>query len=182
VPRPRALGPAALEVEVADDAAVGEDPVVVAQVVTTHRLRSRGRPVVRVVEEEPEAAPASAVGADAGDEVRVVPLVDEDEVCAVEGRAQVERRELVLDALESREGAAELVERRLPLLGQEAQAAPAAARLVDGHFVAALRQLTDDPAQEVGVPVVPVGDERVVEEDGAHQLPAAAGWRERSSS
>src|SRR5947209_2000467 len=57
VPGPRAVGPAAVEVDVADDATESEDAVVVTQVVRRHRLRLRRGPVVRVVEEQAVARP-----------------------------------------------------------------------------------------------------------------------------
>jgi hypothetical protein len=50
----------------------------------------------------------------------------------------------------------------------EVPAAPAVTRLEDTDVVAEREQLTRDPAEEVRVAVVPVGDERVVEERDLH--------------
>jgi len=168
MPGPGAGGPAAFEVDAADHLAVGEDAVVVGEVEALHLLRRRGGAVVGVVEEQAVPAVAGAVGADPLDQLGLVPLVDEDEVGVVEGGIEVEAPRVVGGALEVGEGAGEVVERRLALLAEEVFAAPAIGRLVDRHLVPALLQLGDDPAEEVGVAVVPVGDQRVGEVGDLH--------------
>jgi hypothetical protein len=60
-------------------------------------------------------------------------------------------------------------QRPLAVVADEVRAAPAVARLVHAHLVPAREQLGDDAAQEVRVAVVPVGGERVDEEDDPHQ-------------
>jgi hypothetical protein len=168
VPGPRAPRPAALDIDAPDDLAEGEHAVVCAQVEAGHRARLRGRAVVRVVKEQPVAARALAVRADAGDELRVAPLVHEHEIGAVERHVEVERRQVVGRARELRERAREVLLARAPVLRHEIRPAPSAGGLEHAHVVAAIEQLGRDAAQEVRVAVVPVADQRVAEDDDPH--------------
>jgi hypothetical protein len=172
VPGPGAGGPAAFDVDAADHLAVGEDAVVVEEVVAGHLLRGGGGAVVGVVEEQLVAVVPGAVGADPGDQLGLVPLVDEDEVGLVEGGVDVEFPRVVGSGLEVREGAGELAQRLLAVLALEVGAAPAVGRFVDRHLVPAVLQLGGDAAEEVGVAVVPVGDQRVGEDDDLHACSA----------
>ena len=59
--------------------------------------------------------------------------------------------------------------------GEQLAAAPAVCRFICGDLVAARLQLSGDAAEEVGVAVVPVGNQRMAEDDGAHvSIPARA--------
>jgi hypothetical protein len=149
----------------------------VAQVVANHLARRGHRPVVGVVEQQPEVPAGRALAADRAHERGVVPLVHEHEVGAVERAVEVERRDrLVLagDGVHPRERAADVGQRLAPAVGDQVLAAPAVARLVADHLVAAIEQLGHDPAQEVRVAVVPVRQQRVAED---HDLHAATSVR-----
>lgn len=59
--------------------------------------------------------------------------------------------------------------------GEQLVTAPAVGRFIRCHLVAARLQLPGDAAEEVRVAVVPVGDQRVTEDDGARvAIPARA--------
>ena len=64
------------------------------------------------------------------------------------------------------------------MVADEVGAAPAGGGLEGADLVALGHQLAGDAAQEVGVAVVPAGDERVAEDDDPH----AAGLRLRAAS
>jgi hypothetical protein len=168
VPGPAPLAPAAGEVEFSKDFAEGEDAVVVCQVVGAHRFGLGDGAVVGVVEEEAEAAFVFAVLADALDEGVVVPFVNEDQVGAGEGVVEVERLEVVGEAGEVGVGVVEFMDGFFAVFFAEVFDAPGVAGLIDADVVAAREELADDSAKEVGVAVVPVGDEGVIEEDDAH--------------
>jgi hypothetical protein len=59
------------------------------------------------------------------------------------------------------------------VLGLEVEPAPGVVRLVHLEAVAALEQLVADAAQEMGVAVVPVGDQRMTEHYDAHAVSTA---------
>ena len=124
--------------------------------------------MVRVVEQEREAARALAAEADPADEGRLVPLVHQHDVCTVGRRLDVELLRVVEDGPQLGKGAAELVHGAEAVLLEKVAAAPAVARLEDAHGVAAPHELARDAAQEMRVAVVPVGDDRVVEERDVH--------------
>ena len=54
------------------------------------------------------------------------------------------------------------------VLGPQVLHAPGVGRLVDADVVPAQQELAGDAAEEVGVAVIPVGDERVIEQDDLH--------------
>jgi hypothetical protein len=53
-------------------------------------------------------------------------------------------------------------------VGKQIRATPSIGWLIQTHIVAARLQLGDDAAQKVCVTVIPVGNERVIEERKAH--------------
>jgi hypothetical protein len=79
VPRPRARGPPLAQVHLPHRLAEREHAVVRRQVVGAHRRRVGDRPVVRVVEDEPEAPARGAPPPRRRDERVLVPLVHEHE-------------------------------------------------------------------------------------------------------
>ena len=135
-----------------------------------HRRGLRGGAVMRVVEEELIAAGCAAMLADATHELAIVPLVHEDDVGAGECRGDVELREVVADRAKRGERAAEIVERFFSVIGDEVLHAPGIERLVDDDVVIAREELRNDAAQEVRVAVVPVGNQRVVEQRKFHRV------------
>src|SRR3979490_2180056 len=61
------------------------------------------------------------------------------------------------------------------LLTQVAQA-PAVRGLKHLHMLPERHQLTDDPAQEVRVAMIPIGNQRVIEKNEPHILPLRPGF------
>jgi hypothetical protein len=122
--------------------------------------------VVGVVEQQTEAAAGAAPPADRRHHLGLVPFVDQHQVDAVEHAVECdgEPGRVVGDADEAGVGAGEGRQRCLTVVGEQVVAAPAVLGLVHHHPGAARLQLGDDAAQEVGVAVVPVRHERVVEE------------------
>src|SRR5690606_4068404 len=94
--------------------------------------------------------------------------VNKDDVDAVQHGVEIEGVEPVVAPDDVRKGRAERGERRRPMLGKKVPAAPAVLRLVDADLVAAAPQLADNTAEEMGVPVIPVRNDRVIEEGEAH--------------
>ena len=62
----------------------------------------------------------------------------------------------------------ELVQRSGALFGDEVRAAPGISGFVDRDLVAGAQEFRGDAAQEVGVAVVPIRNERMVEKDNLH--------------
>ncbi len=170
VPGPGVLGPASLAVEVGKDLAEGQDAVEVGQVVAGHGLGVGDGAVVGVVEEEAVGSIAGVMAADAGDESGVVPFVDEDQLYAVEGGVEIEREGVVAAAFESGVGFAEGFEGFWAVLGEEVFQAPGVAGFVDAEVVAAEEEFGGDAAEEVGVAVVPVGQERMIKQGNPHRF------------
>jgi hypothetical protein len=170
VPGPGARRPPLAQVEVADHAAEREDAVVARQVVGGHGLAGGRHAVVRIMEEQAVAAGVVlAVLADAPHQRVIVPLVDQDEIGAVQGPVDIQSLEVVPDAPEPGIGGLEPFQGELAVrLGEEVPQAPGIARLEDPHVVAAGQKLAGDAAQEVRVAMVPVRQQRVDEEDDAH--------------
>jgi hypothetical protein len=136
-----------------------------------------------VVKEKPVAgARAGPVAPDRADELRVVPLVHEDQVRAVERRVEVERRGRVAEALDAGVERAEAVEGPRPVVLFQVDPAPRVLGLVDPHRVAPAGQLGRHAAQKVGVAVVPVREDRVVEHHDAHRVLLAHGLASRRTS
>src|SRR4051812_43688646 len=96
--------------------------------------------------------------ADAAHELGLVPFVNQHDVRAVQCRVKIELVEFVAMRVEKRKGALEIVDRFLPMLGEEILIAPRIARLVDVDAVTALEQLRGDAAQEVRVAMIPIGN------------------------
>ncbi len=71
---------------------------------------------------------------------------------------------------ELREERAELLDCRDTLLGEEIGAAPAIFGLQRKGFMPPGQQVPHHPAQEMGVAMVPIGDERMSVEGKAHEL------------
>jgi hypothetical protein len=169
VPGEGAAGPAAREPDPADHLAEREHAVVAVELELGHRRGLRHRAVVGVVEQEHVSTPrAAAVVPDPPHQLRLVPLVDEHEVAAVERAVDVERREVVARRRELR------VRRPVPAQGVvtrlrgEVAHAPRVRRLEDVHLVAAREELGRHAAQEMRVAMVPVGDDRVAEDHDPH--------------
>ena len=145
------------------------------QVVRRHLIRRGDGAVVRVVEEQPISAAAMPVFPHPADKFVVAPLVHDHEVGAVKGFVEVERVQVVRGARDRRVRELEHLDRPFAVLAAEVHEAPRVARLVNADVVAALAERAHDSAEEVGVAVVPAGQERVIEHHDAHALGLSSG-------
>gem|GEM_PF-4568549 len=178
VPSPGAIDDALAEVEIAEDVAVGENAVVVPEIIRAHAGAVGDEPVVGVVEEGDEVVTAAGV-ADAFDELGGVPLVDDDEVGVFDGFVEIEGCGVVGDAFEEWIGGVEASDGIFAVFFAEVFDAPGVGGFVDEDLVSARDELRGVTAEEVGVAVIPVGDQRVVEKADFHAKEAvnAAAWR-----
>src|SRR3954447_2513981 len=104
--------------------------------------------MVRVVEEEDEAARALAAEADLSHERRLVPLVDEHQIGTVRRRLDVERRRVVEDRPQLRERTTKFAGGAEAVLLEEVAPAPAVVWLEDADLVPARDEVARDAAQE----------------------------------
>jgi hypothetical protein len=94
--------------------------------------------------------------------------VDDDHVGALERRIEVEGVCIVRGRAQPRERRLEIGQRLLAVVRREIAPAPAVGRFVNRDLVSPRRQFPNDAAQEMRVAVVPVGHQRVIEEDELH--------------
>jgi hypothetical protein len=137
--------------------------------------------MVRIVEEHARGRVRSPPGADARDDLRRVPLVDEHHAHAVQRVVEV----LVVQLLRRVGGdrdrrivAGEARQRLNAVIGNQVRGAPAAGWLEGAHLVASADQLADNATQKVGIAVVPVRSQGMAEQREPHGQ--AAVWSERS--
>ena len=168
VPGPDAPAPAARKVDLADRLAEGQHAVIAVELEAGDLAVAGQGAVVGVVEQQAIAAAAQPMPADRRHQRRLVPLVHDDEVGPREAGVEVERRRVVGGGAQAREGGGEGRLGVEPCLGLQVAPAPAVQRLEHLDGMAAGLQLADDAAQEMGVAVVPAGNQGVDEEDDAH--------------
>ncbi|MBX9460955.1 MAG: hypothetical protein KL785_07555 [Brevundimonas sp.] len=136
--------------------------------------------MVGVVEQQGEAAAALAGAPDGGDERRLVPLVNDDQIGAVQRLLQL--RLVETPAGQVRIGPPVRLQPGLAVVGDQVGAAPGVARLVHGHVVTPRDQVAQHAAQEMGVAVVPARLEGVGEIDDLHAAASAKGARAARAS
>ena len=105
--------------------------------------------------------------ADAADQLVIAPLVDDDQV-ALQRRLQIQAGEVIQMALQVRIRRSEFLDRAFPVLSDEVLPAPRIPRLEHLDLVPAGQQLGHYAAQKMGVAVVPVREQRVIEHHNAH--------------
>ena len=121
-----------------------------------------------VVKKKAIAAALCPMTANAPNEFRIIPFMHENEIGAIESLVEIERREFVKLTFEPRISSRESVQRSLAMFGAQVAQTPALLWLVDFDFMAALDQLGRDTAKKMGVTVIPIGEERVIEKDDLH--------------
>ena len=123
---------------------------------------------MRVVEQQHVISATGPVSADAFDQRMSIPLVNEHERGAVQGFVEIER--IRIDALrgQRRIRAVELLDRARTGIRQQVRQAPGVDRLIHPYLVAARQQLRGDAPQKMCVAVIPVGNERMTEENHTH--------------
>src|SRR5687768_8797618 len=105
------------------------------------------------------------MAADAPDEVRIIPLMHNDHVGAVQHFIEVDSVRPVKRAAQVRIGGVKLVNGPFTTLLAQIAQAPVVLLLVNTHGVAALDELRGDAAQEMRVAVIPVRNKRVIEQN-----------------
>jgi hypothetical protein len=169
MPDPDTLaGKPALDVPIAQRTAIRENSVERPQIIQADRRMVGDHPMVRVVKQQDELR-APVAGRDFPRQLRAVPFVNDDKVRVAQRRVEIQRFGRVTNRSEPRIDGMKSADRPGPVLGEELPDAPRILGLVNEHVVAAVSKFRGDSPKEVGVPMVPVGDQRVVEESDVHR-------------
>jgi hypothetical protein len=102
------------------------------------------------------------------DQLRLVPFMDQHQVCVIQHAIEIECFQVVTSARELRKCFLKLEHRTVSMFAKKVLDAPRVCRFVDLDRIASRQQLRRDTPQEMRVSVVPVGDQRLVEHDYAH--------------
>ena len=123
--------------------------------------------MVRVVEQQGEAAAGTARLTEPCDQGRIVPLVNDDEVGVLAEllgiRLGADDRRMQLRVQRPEGG-----QSGVPVVGQQVLQAPGRRGFVDRDRVSTRGQLTQHPPQEMRIAMVPAGEQRVREIDDPH--------------
>ncbi len=134
-----------------------------------------------VVEQQPEPAASGPPASDLGHQLRVAPLVDDDQVRLCASGLGDGRRIAIARGVELGIGLAPGLEPRLAVIAQEVLQAPRVLGLIDGHLVASAHELAQHAPLEVGVAVVPAGRQGVGEVADPHAAASVMGSRPAST-
>ena len=129
--------------------------------------------MMRVMKEQMVSANSLPMLADAPNEFVRVPFVNDHKTGAFQRHVQIEQVQFVTDRLQLRIHRVEFANRFLPVLRHQIFVAPRIGRLVDHNVVPARNQFRRDAAKEMGVPVVPIRNEGVVEHHDFHAITSA---------
>jgi hypothetical protein len=111
-----------------------------------------------------------AMPADARDQLGRVPLMHQHQFGVLQHGVEIQPCRIIKTPFEFRIGGVHAGDRCLALILAQLAQAPAIGGLIGHHLMAARLQLTHDAAQEVGIAVIPVRYQRVIEQDDAHGL------------
>jgi hypothetical protein len=98
----------------------------------------------------------------------VVPLMDDYEISPFERLIQVQGRQFIEDAGQSRIDSSKLLERRLAVVLPEMRETPPLFGFIDHHLMTSGEKLGDNPSQKVSIPVIPVREKGMVEHHNMH--------------
>lgn len=171
MPGPCVLGPASLQVNLPKHVAECENAVKMGEVKLRHLLRRCYGAVMRVVKKEFVCARPGAVAAKGLHKSRVVPFVHEDEVGAFQDAVEVEGAGRVRGAFQVRARRMKLSDGGDAVVAQQIAEAPIVGGFVHAHAMAAGQQFAHHSPEKMGVSVVPVGHQGVVEHDNLHSSP-----------
>ena len=101
---------------------------------------------------------------------RVIPFVNEYDVGVVEHLFEIDRRQFVEPTAETRIGGVEGGDGRAALILTQVACAPSVVWLIDGYTMTKIEQFVGNTTKEVRVSVIPVGNERVIEEHEVQRL------------
>src|SRR3569623_1250600 len=149
--------------------------IVVTQVVTRHVFWLGQRTMVGIVKQEARTRMGGAIFADTTHELMIVPFVHDDEVGAVDQLADLVVLHIVKVAHELGNVPMKVGERARSLIAEEMGETPSAVRFIYLHLVPARLEFAHHATQEVGIAVIPVGHQRVIEHHDTHGWPSLAG-------
>ena len=129
--------------------------------------------MVGVVEQQPVSSLTRPVFGQCCKDIHRRPLVSDDDVGTVDGAVNIKRVRIVPFADETREGALELRQRLRPVLLDQVGVAPAPCWFEHAHAVSARQEFGHDPTEKMGIAMVPVRHQRVIEEGELHAQPLA---------
>src|SRR3954454_19810544 len=109
-----------------------------------------------VVKEQPVPAVQGPMAANRFDQLMVVPLVDQNQVCVIQLAVEIQRIKVVLLAEQSRVGPTKAANRLLTVLLDQVLTTPGPNRLENGDVMPPSEQFGDNAPQKMRVPVVPV--------------------------
>ena len=152
----------------------GEHAVIARKIEGADRVRITDGAVMRIVEQQGEAAAAHPRAAERGDQCGIVPLVDDDEIGVREQRGGIIA---LREGLRAQLGIGRRigVQSCLAMIGQQIGKAPRARRLQRQDIMTPRHELAQDAAQEVGVAVIPAGAQRMGEIADLHAAAARIG-------
>jgi hypothetical protein len=120
------------------------------------------------VKEEMIASHQSSVAPDCLDQTVIVPFMDQDQVGTIELAIEVQGLEGVLETLQRGVSPVKSCDSALTMLQKEMLATPGCCRLQYSYPVTASLQLAGDATQEVGIAVIPIGNQRVIKHHDTH--------------
>src|SRR6185369_15708884 len=125
-----------------------------------------------VVKQQLVLAALFAVSPDAPDQIVVVPLVHNDGLGTAQRAVEIQLRGLIGNTLQARISRMKSLDGCSAGVLEQVHQAPAICRLIDRNFVAPRLQLPGVAAQEMGVAVVPVGNEGMIKQRDLHRISA----------
>src|SRR6266540_2942150 len=137
------------------------------------------RAVVRVVKQQTVMTFFLPVLAYSPNQLVLVPFVDYDKVRPLQYPVEVEPVDLIRLSFQQGIHLPELPDGNLPLFSHQVAEAPAPLRLIHIHPMPLRHQVGDYAPEKMGVPVIPVGYDRVIKHYNTHYifLSAAGGRR-----
>jgi hypothetical protein len=168
MPSEDAVAPATAPIDLTQDFAEDEKPIVIIDIEALELVRRRYGAMMSVMEQEREGSAVPPPLAEPGDKLRRAPLVHDDDVSAIEGGIEIKSIGRIGVHPHVRHKLRCFRQNGLAAVLQRIAAAPAVSRLIDTDLMTAACQLAGDPAQEMRVAVIPAGCERVIEQDELH--------------
>src|SRR5215207_3610383 len=123
---------------------------------------------MRVVKEQEKARVAAPVFADALDQLGLVPFVDDYQLRIIKRFFKLQLIRVVAVGPEFRISVMKVEQRLRAVFRDQVLHAPGIVRLVNLDLMSVRNQLGGNAAQEMGISVVPIRDQRLVKQHYAH--------------
>lgn len=156
------------QIDFPDRLSVGQDTIVRGKVVFLDTGGGGDGAVVRIVEEQFEVIALAPEGSDARYQFVLVPLMNYHEIRFGQSLVKIQILQLIKFGREQRIRAAKVAYRGVPIFRPQILQAPVSRRFVNDNLVAPLNELGGVAAEEMRVAVIPVRQERLIEEDYFH--------------